>query len=106
MAAGIFPERKPRDVHVIASSTDSRGYTEVTHDELAAALDALILAENKLELLPSDITVQRLVAKTNWNARRVKLVLGEWERLGIVECIGDRREPSRGQKVKAWRVKG
>lgn len=76
----------------------------VTGKELAAALDALILAENKLELLPSDITVSRISERTDWNAYRVKKVIGEWVRSGRAEYLGKRREPVRGAMVDAWRL--
>jgi hypothetical protein len=77
----------------------------VTQSDLAAALDSLILEENRLDLQPGDITVAGLKSKTGWNAHRVKRVIAEWVRDGHAEPIGKRREPQRGQLVEAWKLK-
>jgi hypothetical protein len=74
----------------------------VTPSELAAALDNLILQENEAELLDNHITVGRLAKQSGWHQSRAKRVMAEWERDGIVECIGNKREPTRGGIVKAW----
>ena len=77
----------------------------VTQSELMKALDDLIFQEDKLDLLPDDITVCGLTKKTGWNQRRVVKVIAEWVEKGILEPLGERREPKRGHMVEAWRLK-
>jgi ribosome-associated protein YbcJ (S4-like RNA binding protein) len=77
----------------------------ITTSELAAALDSLILQENGLELQDEHITIGRLAKQANWNSSRAKRVIAEWEKNGTVECVGERREPTRGGMVKAWVLK-
>jgi hypothetical protein len=77
----------------------------VSQAELAKALDDLILQENQLNLEPDDVTVARLVKRTQWNKRRVLQAIDKWENEGRLEHIGKRREPERGQMVEAWRMK-
>lgn len=77
----------------------------VTTKQLAAALDALILEEEKLDLEEDDITINRLCVKTGWNPYRAKKVIGEWVALGKVVFVGERRNPQRGALVQAWKLK-
>lgn len=82
------------------------GSSTVTLSELEKALDDLILQENALDLQPGDITVNLLARRSGWSRSRTETTLAEWEARGIIEPLGDRREPERGQKVAAWRLKG
>ena len=77
----------------------------VTSRELAAALDRLILEEEKINLSKDDLTIASLQKRTGWAPGRIRRTIAEWEKIGKIEFIGERREPVRGSMVKAWRVK-
>lgn len=76
----------------------------VSDAEVLTDLDILIAKENTINLTDDDITVGRLAKKTKWNVMRAKRVIVEWTEAGVLEYIGERREPARGQKVAAWRI--
>jgi hypothetical protein len=76
-------------------------------DAFFADLEKLIKQEQEQEqeLLPEDITIARLSKSADWNRYRTVKVLDDWVKAGKVESLGLRREPTRGQMVKAWRIK-
>lgn len=78
----------------------------VTQSDLLNALDSLILAEEELKLDDDHLTVSRLAKRTGWNRYKAAKIIGDWEKAGKVEYVGERREPLRGGMVKAWKVKG
>jgi predicted HTH transcriptional regulator len=78
----------------------------VTLPELEKALDELIMQENSIDLQPGDITINSLAKRSGWNRSRAETVISEWVASGVLETLGQRREPERGQKVAAWRLKG
>jgi hypothetical protein len=56
-------------------------------------LDKLIEQENQLNLSPDDITVARLVKRTQWNKRRVLQAIDKWENEGRLEHEIKRNSP-------------
>jgi len=77
----------------------------VTQGELAKALDALILQEQKNDLQPDEITVTQLVKQSGWEEKRARRTLRRWVEEGIMEYVGRRRDQSaNGQMVEAWKL--
>ena len=77
----------------------------VSQSDLLTALDNLILAENNLILVDTDVTVARLMDRANWTEYRAKKIIDIWVKEGKLEYLGKRRELARGAMVKAWKIK-
>lgn len=68
-------------------------------------LDKLIEDEKKNDLQPEEFTINMVARQAKWNRARAETVIKEWVTNGKAEYVGKRREPERGQKVDAWRLK-
>jgi hypothetical protein len=69
-------------------------------------LDSLIAETVVPDLASGDITARIVMERRGCHHQQALTLIRHWEKNGKVEFIGKRREPTRGQTVNAWRLKG
>lgn len=74
-------------------------------DEFFTDLDKLIAADSVPNIEPGEITVKDVRARAKCHHQQARKMIERWVEAGKLEYVGKRREPSRGAKVDAWKIK-